>query len=107
MLRLLHICAFATLCALPCYADDPKVHLGDDSLLTSSSPAPMHRLPVLFVHGHVFDADIDDPANPHFKQNFWEAPAGLTSFKQTLDHASNSGLDIEPYTSVSRTGAIR
>jgi hypothetical protein len=97
MLRLLHICIFATMCALPCYADAHEVHLSDDSVLTSSSPAPVHRLPVLFVHGHVFDADTDDPTNPHYKQNFWEAPDGLTSFKQTLDHNINSGLDIEPY----------
>src|SRR6476646_3978012 len=96
MLRLLHICAFTMLCALPAHAD-LEFHLGDDSVLSSSSPAPVRQLPVLFVHGHVFDADIDDPANPHYRQNFWEAPAGLTSFKQTLEHTSNGGLDIEPY----------
>src|SRR4029078_9288552 len=93
----LQICAFATLCCLPGLARAAEVHLADDSLLSSTSPAPARRLPVLFVHGHVFDNDTDDPANPHYKQNFWDAPAGLTSFKQTLDHTSNSGLDIEPY----------
>ena len=97
MLRLQHICAFAIMCALSSHADAQEVHLGDDSVLTSSSPAPAHRLPVLFVHGHGFDADTDDPTNPHYKQNFWDAPNGLTSFKQALDNSINSGLDIEQY----------
>jgi hypothetical protein len=99
MLRFLRICAFATLCGLPGRADAAEVHLADDTLLSSNSPAPVRRVPVLFVHGHFFgiDSDTDDPTNPHYKQNWWEAPSGLTSFQQTLDHASNSGLDIEPY----------
>src|SRR5689334_11297239 len=99
MLRLPGFCLLAAFLGVPDYAAGFEVHLADDTLLSSSTPPPAHRVPVLFVHGHVFDSSssTDDQSNPHYKTNFWVAPSGLTSFKQALDDASNSGLDIEPY----------
>src|SRR5215204_5533658 len=99
MLRFLGLCALAMLCSFADPATAFEVHLADDSLLGASSPPPTRRVPVLFVHGHAFEStsNTDDPANPNYKQNFWETPSGLTSFQRTLDHGSNSGLDIEPY----------
>ena len=104
MLSFARLYVLLVLCAFPSLAKaTAEVHLADDSLLTASSPPPAPtRVPVLFVHGHSFDLlDIgnttDDPLNPNYKKNWWNALNSLPSFKQTIDHTNNSGLNIEQY----------
>ena len=95
--------AFALVLLLPGATQAIEVHLRDDSLLGPESAPPLGRIPVLFVHGHAIDfgsgADsaTDDPADPNYKKNWWNALGDLPSFKQALDHAGNAGLDVEPY----------
>lgn len=96
-MRYLLFCALATLCLFPNPARTAELYDWNgqqiDITVPPSWPAPpgLRRQPVLFVHGHAQDTASD----PNYRRNFWEEPAGLTSFKRTLD--DNSGLDIEPY----------
>ena len=72
---------------------------GDGALeevtLSESTPAISGRTPVLFVHGH----DLANPEDSefNFRKNWQQSVNGLTSFKATLDHASNAWLAFEPY----------
>src|SRR5438552_3769357 len=76
-------------------AQNAEAHLGDDSLLTASSPTPARHLPVLFVHGH--NPDTDEATNPNYRKNWQDPLSSLTSFKQAIGLPQNSGLDIEEY----------
>ena len=97
--------ALAVVLLLPGTAQAIEVHLRDDSLLGPDSAPPLGRVPVLFVHGHAIDftggsgsdSATDDPADPNYRKNWWNALGDLPSFKQALDHPGNAGLDIEPY----------
>lgn len=72
-----------------------EVHLADDSLLGTSSPAPQKPRPVLFIHGH--NLLSADDADFNYRKNWHDSLNGLPSFKQTLDAPENAWLDIEPY----------
>jgi hypothetical protein len=72
-----------------------EVHLADDSLLSSTSPAPQGARPVLFIHGHNLLSPND--ADFNYRKNWHDSLDNLPSFKQTLDLAENSWLNIEPY----------
>ncbi|MEA3410495.1 MAG: vWA domain-containing protein [Pseudomonadota bacterium] len=77
------------------YVPDPNAPDGDPIAFEEAPAIPENSLPVLFVHGHgAFDPD-DSEFN--FRRNWIDAPAGLTSFQQTLSLPQNSGLGIEPY----------
>lgn len=69
------------------------VHLRDDSQLLPTTPAPLRRLPVLFVHGH--NSDNAQDADFNYRKN-WQDPSRL-SFKPTLELNANAGLDVEDY----------
>jgi hypothetical protein len=69
------------------------VHLRDDSQLLPTTAAPTRRLPVLFVHGHNANSDVDSDFN--YQLN-WQDTSKI-SFKPTLELAGNAGLDIEDY----------
>lgn len=69
------------------------VHLRDDSQLLPTTPPPLRRLPVLFVHGHNFE-DAQD-ADFNYQKN-WQDSSRL-SFKPTLELSANADLDIEDY----------
>jgi hypothetical protein len=76
-------------------AAEAVVYLADESQLDSSSAAPQHALPVLFVHGH--KPSLSSDPDPNYQIN-WQKPFGsLPSFKQALDLSQNASLDIEPY----------
>jgi hypothetical protein len=49
--------------------------------------------PVLFVHGHNFG---DEPNDPNYENNFFD-DEGLSSFKEALDRPENDWLELEPY----------
>ena len=83
-----------TLLIQPRPAAAATVFLNDGSELTSNSPPPARKIPVLFVHGH--DPN-PDPNNPNYQKNWWHSLGSLPSFKQTLALAQNACLGIEPY----------
>ena len=95
--------AFALVLLLPGATQAIEVHLRDDSLLGPESAPPLGRVPVLFVHGHAIefgsgaDSATDDPSDPNYRKNWWNALGDLPSFKLALDHPGNAGLDVEPY----------
>lgn len=63
--------------------------------LDELAPPGIGSIPVLFVHGHNTDSDMDEDLN--FEKN-WKLPLnGFPSFKQALDHVDNAGLGIEAY----------
>ncbi len=73
---------------------DVEIRLADDTVLGPNSPAPAGRKPVLFVHGH--KPGLSPEPGPNYIVN-WQDPRDGTSFKNTLEHADNSQLDIEAY----------
>lgn len=73
----------------------PDIYLADGTLLDNNSPAPTGAQPVLFVHGHKFF--VLDP-EPYYRLTWVQSlDSTLRSFGETLAHADNDGLDIEPY----------
>ena len=73
----------------------PDIYLADGTLLDANSPAPTGAQPVLFVHGHKFL--VLDP-EPYYRATWVQSlDSTLRSFGETLAHAENNGLDIEPY----------
>ncbi|MEK6336484.1 MAG: VWA domain-containing protein [Acidobacteriota bacterium] len=77
-------------------AQTAEVYFGDQNTrLEANSPAPTGHIPVLFVHGHNID-DAQD-ADFNYQKNWQNSLGGLPSFKQAMDLADNSGLDIEEY----------
>ncbi len=76
----------------PTYSTNGKeVQLTLESLTNANFPRPNHPNPVLFVHGH-------HPGNTKSYQRDWQQPSnGLPCFRETLELAENSWLEIEPY----------
>lgn len=75
----------------------------EEVLLGADSDPVSGKTPVLFVHGHDSQSLFAGPGcttdenQPNYKKN-WQLPCDdLPSFSQTLAHADNAGLDIEPY----------
>lgn len=99
--------ALASLSAPSGSAAAAELYDAGGQLLDLTNPSPgnliLRRQPVLFVHGHAADftsgndSGLDDETNPNYRKNWWNPRNSLPSFKLTLDHGSNSGLDIEPY----------
>ncbi len=81
----------------------PDVELYDmNNTAIGANPAPLGevRLPVLFVHGHNLQNDMDE--NYNYQKNWQDSLdypllLSLPSFKIALDLPQNTGLDIEPY----------
>jgi len=70
-----------------------EVYGSDAEVLVDFGTHPTNQLPVLFVHGHNFQKDMDDDYN--YKKNWVDPLCNLPSFAQALDR--NPHLAIEPY----------
>lgn len=88
----INVSAEVTVYLDPAYGTDGKnVQLTLEGLTNPNFPRPKHHNPVLFVHGHQF-------GNGKSYQRDWQQPFnGLPCFRETLELAENSWLEIEPY----------
>ncbi len=84
----------AALLIAPAAAGAAEIYLASGLPLDASSPAPEHRLPVLFVHGH---NATDDDADFNYQKNFWNPLNGRPAMRDALELPQNDGLDIEAY----------
>jgi len=115
--------AEVTVYLAPGYSTDGKeVQLTLEGLTNPKFPRPNNHNPVLFVHGHHFinilkkhpkktsfgdevpkerhqtDREWVGGATPKSYQRDWQRPGnGLPCFRDTLELAENSWLEIEPY----------
>jgi len=88
----IHTAAEVTVYLDPTYSSAGKeVQLTLEGLANPKFPRPKHHNPVLFVHGHHFGSTKS-------YQRDWQRPGnGLPCFRETLELAENSWLEIEPY----------
>jgi hypothetical protein len=88
----IHMTAEVTVYLDPIYGSHGKeVQLTLEGLTNSKFPRPINHNPVLFVHGHHY-------GNTKSYQRDWQRPGnGLPCFRETLELAENSWLEIEPY----------
>lgn len=86
------VAAEATVYLDPTYSSDGKeVQLTLEALTNPKFPRPINHNPVLFIHGYHF-------INTKSYQRDWQRPGnGLPCFRETLELAENSWLEIEPY----------
>ena len=119
----IHIWAEVVVYLDPTYGSHGKeVQLSLEGLASPDFPRPINHNPVLFVHGHHFinilkkhakktsfwdevpkerhqtDREWVGGATPKSYQRDWQHPFnGLPCFRETLELAENSWLEIEPY----------
>ena len=119
----INVTAEVTVYLAPAYGADGKdLQLTLEGLTNPDFPRPKHHNPVLFVHGHHFinilkkhakktsfwdevpkerhqtDREWVGGATPKSYQRDWQQPFNdLPCFRETLELAENSWLEIEPY----------